>query len=294
MKENIEFRQIRDFGTIISDTFLFIKQNFAPLAKTFFTICGLFIVAGIVSMALQKLRANNISTNYGGENIFYATMRASILTWEYALLMVVSIINYVSMYVAILSYVAVYIRKGNMVPSTEEVWEQFKVYFFRMLGSSLVLAIFMMLCFLACIIPGIYIFPAMTLFYPIMILEDGSFSHSFSRAFKLLKDEWWVTAAVIFVVYIICYMMTFVIQIPAAIITFAAAISHGEKILSTGYTIVVAIFTYIAQIMMIIPIISSAFIYFNLVERKENSGLLNRINTLGQQPTDHNSHLEEY
>jgi hypothetical protein len=293
MKEKIEFRQIREFGTIISDTFLFIKQNFAPLMKAFFTICGLFIVASMVSLTLQQIRAHQVSTTYDGQSIMWAKLSASILTGEYLLLIMVSLASYVSMYVTALSYIAVYIHKGNVAPTIEEVWEQFKYYFFRMFGSTLILVLFMMLCFAACILPGFYIFPAMTIFYPIMILENGGFSYTFSRSFKLLKEEWWVTAAVILVIYIIFYMMSFVVQLPSAIITFVGALSHTEKALSTGYTVVAAFFTSLSQIFMVVPIISSAFIYFNLVERKENSGLLDRINTLGKQTND-NSHLEEY
>lgn len=294
MKEKIEFRKNREFGEIISDTFLFIKQNFKPLMKVFFMICGLFIVAGMVSMALQQIKANAVASSYEGHSVFKATWQTSIFTWEYLLLIIVSMLNYVSMYITVLSYIAVYIHKGNAAPTFDEVWEQFRYFFGRVLGSTMIMLLFLGLCFAACILPGVYVFPMFTLFYPIMILENREFGDSFSRSFSLLKNEWWATAAVIFVVYIIFYMMSFVIQIPAYLITFLGAIGHAEHTLSNGYTIVVAIFTYVAQVFVVIPIVASAFIYFNLVEKKESSGLLERINNLGQPQNNNLDHPEEY
>ena len=43
MIQKVEFRKVRDFGEVISDTFLFMKQNFKPLFKAFFYLCGFFL-----------------------------------------------------------------------------------------------------------------------------------------------------------------------------------------------------------------------------------------------------------
>jgi len=289
MTEKVEFRKIREFGEIIGDTFLFIKQNFKPLMKAFFIICGLFIIAGIISLVMQKTQTRQFSGNG-----WYSTYTTTLLSWEYLLLCVVSVINYVSMYITILSFIGIYIQKGNVAPTMEEVWSYFKFFFFRVLGSSLLLSMFLVLCFAACIIPGIYVFPACTLFYPVMILENGSFGNSFERAFKLIKNEWWITAATLFIIYIIFYVTSLVVQMPAFFLQMLGTFTNGERAINQTYQIISACLTYVAQVFTIIPIVASALIYYNLVERKENTGLFDRMNNLGNHTATDHAIPEEY
>ncbi|RZL36904.1 MAG: hypothetical protein EOO96_06040 [Pedobacter sp.] len=300
MKENVEFKKIREFGDLIGDTMLFIKQNFKPLMKCFFSLCGIFILAGMISSIMAQLqmvsmldnvRESAISRSYNNPfNVFYN------FGINYLLVIIFLVLNYTSMYVTILSYISIYIQKGNVAPTLPEVWSYFKFYFWRMLGSGIVMTIFLMICFVCCFFPGVYVFPAVSLFYPIMIMENASFSYSFSRSFNLLKNEWWITAATFMVIWLITYACTLVIQLPGTIIAMVSAFSHLEQPVTKGYAIATSVSSYIAQIFLIIPIIGATFIYFNLVERKESSGLLNRIDGLGQnsQSTPTENIPEEY
>ncbi|RZK64422.1 MAG: hypothetical protein EOO92_27530 [Pedobacter sp.] len=63
---------------------------------------------------------------------------------------------------------------------------------------------------------------------------------------------------------------------------------NGLQVLK-GYQIFTSISQYVAQIFMVIPLVATAFIYFNLVERKESQGLMNRIEGFGntQAPASH-------
>ena len=224
MKDKVEFKKIREFGDIIGDTFLFIKQNFKPLMKAFIYLTGILLLAGMVSSIITQLQFTEVTTRnfsiareYGGGPF----QRFSSLGVGYFVRLLVVVVfmmlTYTSMYVSVLSYIALYIEKGNQAPTVTEVWGYYKYYFFRVLGSGLLMSIFFALCFICCILPGIYVFPAVTIFYVVMIMENGGFSHSFSRSFKLLTDEWWVTAAALLVIYIIFYACTMVVQLPALI-----------------------------------------------------------------------------
>lgn len=294
MKDKVEFRKLREFGELIGDTFLFMKQNFKPLMKSFFALTGIFIVGGIISSMLAQLQLVGIAQAAG--KIYDDSPRNMIYNvgFTYFLSMVFVLLTYTSMYVSILSFIALYIEKGNIAPTVDEVWTFFKYYFFRMMGSGVLLVIFFMLCLILCIVPGIYVYPALTLFAPIMILENGSFSHSFDRSFKLLKEEWWITAAVILVINLIFYAFSTMVQLPAIIIMMVGAFTQGERTITNVYAVISSVSQQISYIFMIIPIICSSLIYFNLVERKENLGLFQRMDSLGQNPeTDQTIH-EEY
>jgi hypothetical protein len=53
---NIEFKKRRDFGQVINDTFTFMRQNFKPLIKTYFTFCGLFVSGQYVNHVIAAIQ----------------------------------------------------------------------------------------------------------------------------------------------------------------------------------------------------------------------------------------------
>ena len=294
MKEKVEFRKVSEFGEIIADTFQFIKQNFKPLLKAVIYLSGVFIIAGMISSILTQVQIQELTQNFDNGTYSDQTDRWNLLfTLRYILFTLFMVLNFTAMYVSILSFVALYIRKGNIAPNIEEVWSYFKYYFLRVFLSSLVVIPFVMLGFLCCGIPGIYIFPIMLLFFPVMILENGSFSHSFERAFRIVKNEWWITAVTVLVIFIITAICTTILQLPSLFIMMISSFTNGAKI-NSWYEIATAVLLHLAQLFFIIPIVASAFLYSNLVERKESIGLMERIESLGNTPHQTHHHEEEY
>ena len=294
MKEQVEFKKMREFGDIISDTFLFIRQNFVPLMKSFLCLAGLFILAGAISSIITQLQLASLNKGMAGIGRISSFDKLGDVALNYIFVIIFMILNYTAMYVSILSYIAVYIEKGNVAPTLAEVWGYFKYYFLRVMGSGVLMSVFLGMAFMFCLIPGVYVFPAFNLFFAIMILENGDFSHSFGRSFKLLSGEWWVTAGTLFIVYIIFYACTLFIQLPSLVMTMAKAFTNDPGNVNRPLIFISSISQYLSQIFMVIPIICSALIYFNLVERKENLGLLNRIGGFGQHKDNEHNDQEQY
>lgn len=297
MIQKVEFRKVRDFGEVISDTFLFMRQNFKPLFKAFCYLCGFFLLAAMISTILQQLGMQKVVNDgfvFRSDTSVWNTMLSKIFTFQYFLAILFNFIGYTSIYVAINSFIALYVEKGGVAPTVEQVWSYFKFYFLRVMGSTLLLSLCMIFCFVACIVPFIYIFPAMCLFYPIMIIENADFSYSFSRSFKLLKDQWWVTAGTIFVLWIITYATMAFASMPAVIIGLISGFSQGAKTMSTVMTVVTTVIQYLCYVFLVIPMIGTSLCYFNLVERQENTGLLDRIDQFGKPDADFNARPEEY
>lgn len=294
MSEKLEFKKLREFGDIINDTFLFIKQNFKPLLKVLLYFCGFFILAATVAAAMQQLEAKQLTIAAADErNPFGFTRFKQIFTWNYLLLFVFSIASTGAMYVSVLSYIAVYIQKGKVAPAPDEIWAYFKYYFFRVFFSSIGLTFFLVFCFLFCLIPGIYVFPAVSLFFPVMIMENTSFLYAFNRSFKLLKDQWWVTAGSILIIYVIAYACMSLVSMPVILLTMISVFTKGPKGLSDTVIILSAVLQHLSYVFMIVPMIGSTLCYFNLAERQESTGLMDRINQLGEKKDEFNG-LEEY
>ncbi|ACU02460.1 MULTISPECIES: glycerophosphoryl diester phosphodiesterase membrane domain-containing protein [Pedobacter] len=294
MTEKLEFKKLREFGEIINDTFLFIKQNFKPLLKVFVYFCGFFIIAGTVTAVMQQMEVKQVAFgNAGGGNPFGVSRVTQLFTINYLLVFVFSMASYTSIYVAVLSYIALYMQKGKVAPTPDEVWAYFKYYFFRVFFSSIGITFFFVFCFLLCLVPGIYVFPAMSLFFPVMVLENKGFTDSFSRSFQLLKEQWWVTAGAILIIYVITYASMSLASMPAILLTMVSVFTKGANGLSNTVIILSSVIQHLCYVFLIVPVIGCTLCYFNLAERQESAGLMDRINQLGEKKDDFKG-LEEY
>jgi hypothetical protein len=285
MSSQLEFKKLREFGEIINDTFVFIRQNLKALLKTFIYFCGFFVVIAAIAAVLQQLGLRKVLTSWetpGARPADFFNGFGEMFNLNYLILVLFGVANYAAMNVAILSFVSLYVEKGNVTPTIEQVWSYFKYYFLRALGSSFCISIFLLFCFALCLLPGIYVFPAMSLFFPVMIFENGSLVYSFGRTFKLLKDQWWLTAATVLILFVITYACVSFVSMPVALITMVGTFTQGAKGLSDTMVIVSTVLQYLCQVFMIVPIVGLSLIYFNLAERRENSGLMSRIDQFGQ------------
>lgn len=284
MKENIEFRQIRDFEGIISATLLFIKQNFKALLKVFFSLCSIFILGSILSGIFLQWHILESSSGYAGGNSL-----GSIFGWRYWVGMLFSLLNYTAMGVSILSFVSLYVIKGNVAPTLEEVWSYFKYYFFRVFWSGMLIYVLWIICTMLCLIPGIYVTPAFSIFFAVMVLENADFGTTFSRSFALVKQNWWLTFATLLVIGIITTVCMSIIYAPSYLLMMINTFSAADLKVLKGYHVFTSISLSISQVFAIIPLVAIAFIYFSLVERKESQGLMSRIEEFGntQAPVSH-------
>lgn len=282
MKQTLEFRKVRSFEDIISATLLFIKSNLKPLLKNFVYLCGFFMLGGMISSIFMQVQITSLSDditngNYRGDMSLWNTL----FGWRYLLAIIFMLLNYTALFTSVLSFAVLYVKKGNVAPTIEEVWDYFKTYFFRMLWSGLLLSVLWGVCWLFCLIPGMYVTPAFSIIYVIMMVENVDFGTAFGRAFALVKQNWWITFATIFVIVFITGVAMTIVYAPAYILMMISMFTQGGQKLQLGYQVFISISQYLVQVFMIIPIVAMAFIYYNLVERKESVGLLERIDNFG-------------
>ncbi|MET4080526.1 hypothetical protein ABIB40_000470 [Pedobacter sp. UYP30] len=293
---NIEFKQPRDFGQIINDTFTFVRQNFKPLIKTYFLFCGIFVLGSMVAMLMQQYKSVILINSAGGPGATRDPLLGlkALMSWEYLIAIIFSVATYVSMLTAILSYIALYVRKGNIAPSIEEVWPYFKYYFFRIFGSALPLLLMLGVGFIFCLIPGFYLFPFVAMIFPIIIIENGEFGYSFSRSFKIIKDNFWLTFGSMIVIWIIVYACMSAVVLPTTLFSMIGLFSKSSPHMSLALTMATTILQSLCQVFTIIPLVTITLCYFSLVERKESTGLMERISNFGTGNDPLNLQNEEY
>ena len=291
MTETVEFKKRRDFGQVINDTFTFIRQNIKPLIKTYFTFCGLFVLASMATLLLQQFKMVNVINTVGGMR---HTRGIGLYGIEYFLSLIFSYASYSSMTVAVLSYIAIYVQKGNQTPTLDEVWGFFKYYFFRVFGSSFLLMLLLIIGFMFCLVPGFYLFPFIAMMFPIMVIENSSLSYSFSRSFSLIKENFWVTFGTLIIVWIIVYACTTLIVLPTSLFNMLAMFSSKNPQMSLTLSLITTVLQSLCQVFTIVPIITISLMYFNLVEEKESVGLMERISNFGNTEKPIDTRPEEY
>jgi len=275
MENNVELRKVRDFGELISDSFLFTKQNLKPLLKAFFAICGFFLVATALSSVFYHLRLFNTP---GNENIFKAKQVFGV---EYFATITFGYLSYLAVALTTFSYINVYREKGDLTPTIEEVWGHFKYYFWRFMGSQIVLIIMFLIAFMMCFIPGIYLFPIISLITATLIFENTGLGYAFDRGFKLIKQNWWTTFGALVVTMVSMYILMAAIALPVGILS-GAGVFLGINKVSTPVTVLMVILQALGQAFSIIPYITVSLCYFSLVEKKEGASLLDKIDSIGK------------
>src|SRR5260221_3663181 len=286
MKQPIELRRLRDFGQIITDSFTFLKENFKPLFIYLLITCGFFIVLGTITSVFAYMKMTSVfsfNLNSYDAQAYSLSYILSIVINGFILILTQAFIHLIT-----ICYVSVYVQKNNPQPELAEVWGYFKYYFFRILGSSILLIILSAIGFLLCIIPGIYLMPVFYLIIPIIVIENASFSYAFNKSFRLIKDNWWLVFGVIFITSLIVGVAASFVSIPISVITI------GSKFLSLkSYTLpLLIIFSFLRNILMLayaLPAIAICLCYFNLAEQKDATGLLDRIEKLGKNNDDNSS-----
>lgn len=294
MKKKVELRKIRDFGEIINDTFVFIGQNWKPLLRSYVVICGFFVLASLAFSIMNQLKISSAFT------MTDAPFRVSNspFRWfglEYVLAMVFMLLSYTSVYLTTLCYIALYNAKGNQPPTVEEVWSYFKFYIFRVMGSGVLLTIGLGISILLCVIPFFYFWPVFSLVIPIIVFENTTLGYAFNRAFQLIKNNFWSTLGVLVVAAIIVYVAMMIFVVPLSIFNISSLLAAGHKF-NTTVLVLTAVAQHICQAFYMMPAIALALCYFSLTEQKDNTGLLDRINSLGstEPPVSDQFPSEEY
>lgn len=270
MQQKIELKQIRTFNEIIDDSISFFKQNFKPLLRTVATICGFFIVAGLIIAIFSQIQT--------WQHVREGT---SFFTVTYLINIVFHIMSHVVLVLTGLSFMALYHDNNKTAPTVTQVWSYVKYYALRVLGSALALTVLVCGETLFCILPGIYFGIVYMLVLPVMVFENGTLGYSLKTSFRLIKKNWWHVLGVVLVTGLIVTAIIFLVVIPAMLIVMLVQMITTVDILHV-YNIVTVIAGEVSSFFYLIPIIAIALTYFSLNELYDDNNLMERINNLGR------------
>ncbi len=293
MKPPIQLQQERDFGQKINVTFEFMIQNFKPLMLSLLYIAGPPALIGGFFMGAYQSRMitfqRDILNSDGVDSTF-----SSFYAMGSSILMLVIFLGAASLAATLVvnAYLIEY-EKGNRAITPEAIWNRMKDYIGASIGYSIVMFVFVMIATLFFVIPGIYVGVTLSLMYMVMMREGLGLEATFRRCFYLINDKWWSTFGLLFIMGIIASILGYVFQIPTMIITFSSILQIGDGVNDFWSTVSGIIGTVGSILVRSLVLVALGFQYYNLVERRDGSGILGAIDNIGKNDTPRTDRKEE-
>lgn len=290
--KDINFKQERDFGDLFNATFSFLGQEFKKLGTAVLYFVVPFLLLAAIAMTFYSVKAQEMQQTILADpkNPFAVFSVMGALFGYVGVAILLSMIASTMLFGTVYGYIKLYVEKGSGGFTLADVWAQATKNFFRLFLGLVVTGIVFVIGFILCIIPGIYIGVALSIVFCIMIFEEMSYFDSFSRSMKLINKNWWFTFGVLIVMIIMLYILQVLISLPAmlfglkSIFTNITHIKTGQNpipSLSLSFYIVNALTNLVTQLLSVIPIVLSAFLYFSTVEKIEKPSLIDRIDQIG-------------
>lgn len=283
----LEFKKKRDLGEILGDTFAFLRTQLKPFFNTFFKIAGPYLVIFLICNAFYAYTVGglmnfNIESSNEVTNVLMVFVAALvfILSMGAAYAMAQSVtLNYIKNYV-----------ENNGVINFDQIKSEVYNTFWKFIGLAFLVGICIIIGFMFCLVPGIYLYVPLTLSFSILIFNKKSVGDAFSYSFSLIKDYWWITFATMLVVGIVVAVAGYAFSVPSAIYMYAKMGVFSAEIdpsnmgdtlidpIGIAINTITALFQYLLSI---ITVVAGALIYFDLNERKNLTGTMERIKSLG-------------
>ncbi len=287
----INFRRERDFGDHFNATFNFIIQEYKKLGMAILYFVVPFLLLSAISVTVYSLKAQELSQmlvqNAQPDPFAFISVMGPLFGFI-SIAMIISLISTTALLATVYGYIKLFILNGPDGFEISDVWKQVKKQFFRVLPALIVIGIVVVAGMVLCIIPGIYMGVGLSIIFCIMIFEGKGFGESFSRSLSLINKNFWPTLGSLFIVTVILYILMVLVSLPSMLFGFKSILmnmKHGANAglnLPVSYYIVNSITQLVTQVLSVIPIVLTAFIYFDVVEKVEKPSLLEKIEQINE------------
>lgn len=294
-RETVNFFKARDISEILNATFAFLRLEFKYLWKvTLYLFSPFVILMAAISFTFQE-SFSSITVN-GVTPTFYFNLILLYLILFLLYVFVTSMMN---------NYLLLYIndddRRTSPINMLKITLKDFgltaKITFLYGLlllgitfGVVIIATAFSLINFaLAPIVvflvmfPIFYVFVSLSFIFIIAIHERVSFSTALTRSYNLIKNYWWFTFGVYFLIYLLVFVLQLVFLLPEYIVTFTIRFNSENATLLTENSFVdglVAIYSSLSYFFYGIPFITTGIHYYSQKEKKEAVGLAKKIESL--------------
>jgi hypothetical protein len=161
-----------------------------------------------------------------------------------------------------------------------DAYLQSKGQMWVVIGISIMVGLATIVGLLLLIIPGIILACRLAISVPVAIVEQESPVASMERSMDLTRGYFWQMFLLLFLVAVLTYIVTFLLQLPVVAFTVTAAMAKQAPALGA------AVFSHLAEFVssvLVGPIgtISASLMYYNLRVKKEGFDIQHLFSSLG-------------
>jgi len=277
-EKEFKFQEKRELGTIINDSFEFLKEEIQPVSKLVLRYVFPFILMyGGLQVYVQMKILNTVDFSNPDKllaNIgpFYLNIMLSSLFAVFVQSLLVA---------TYYTYIEAYVRKGKGNFTFEDISDSLFSNSLQALGANFLLYFMVLVGIIMCFLPGIYLANTLSPVVMVLLFERKGIAHAFNRTWKLVHTGWWQTFALNLLALVIIYASGFLVTLPAGMVTggspsLGAGGTDGAENVSLLYWVLIGLSTIVSSLLVLIPYTFLAFQYFNLRERTEPSSPANR------------------
>ncbi len=272
MDDKFELYELRNFSSKFNYAADFLRQNVNPLGKSILYILGPFYLLLNIFILFLAIDINKgMSTGL----MFFVS-----LTMFFVGTLVLKSI--------VFSYLKIYFEDPYEAIEVKTVWKVSRKYILSMLGAFLVTKLLVSISFFFFIIPAIYFSVVFSIIYPIVVFEDKGFIDALNRCFELMKEKWWSTWGIqlVFVPVVTLFFIGFVRAGFGLYGIIQTAFSFNllfEELYIFWFTLIFFIIFFVLYAIYSYMYVVLAFQYGYLVERKESTGIISKINNIGNE-----------
>lgn len=285
----IEFKKQRELGEILSDSFVFIRNEFKPFLGTILKIVGPYILVMLISMGFYMYTIGDIFNLTAIGNTSISTYSPLIMVLAVVALLLSSIAAYVLAQGTVLHYIKSYIDNRGTT-NYDEIRSGVYGSFWSLIGLGIIVGLSVFIGAMFCLIPGIYLAVPLSVCFAILVFLKKDTMESYQYSFTLIKENWWITFATLFVIYIIVAIASYAFSLPTIIYSWIKmGVFSGEmdaenfNVFNDPIYLLLNILSTLVQFLMnIIFLVATSLIFFNLNEKKNFTGTFERIESLGK------------
>lgn len=274
MTENtIRFRKKREFGEIIIDSFLFLKQEHRPILKLIVLYVLPFVILhAVVTVYFQKNILFKI--DFSDPETLMSNIRPVYL--NVFLFSLFGIFVQAMLIGTYYSYIETYIKKGPGNFDFNEVTDQLFSNGLLALKAAAFWFAAVFVGLILCFVPGIYFATSLSLVFIISLFEKEKLGNAVVRSTLLVNTQWWNTFMLnvfgVVVVWLIGILLTIPLSFSASSEVIGTSINELEgQQMTEWYWYVSGFSTAVSSLLWMIPYTFLAFQYFNLKERSSGS-----------------------
>lgn len=269
----MNFAKRREPGEILTDTILFLKDEFKPIARlTAVYVLPFMILMAVVQVYLQiKLTEASEILNQLGQERLIAELGG---LYGNMLLFILFNVFVQSLLAALLfTYVSCYIRAGAGNFSDADISAMLFHNSLRALAAGFSVAALSIIGLMLCILPGIILANSLSLAVFISVFENRQPGYSLVRSWMLVRRQWWVTLSLAIIGILFMWLVSIIFTLPIFVQNTLQSLQPLASDQTAGmplwHMIVTGIAVVVSSFAAIVPMTMMSLQYFNLLEREK-------------------------